>query len=216
MRFAMTSVCVAVMMFVSASALVRADDMAKEAKPAAEKSAGEKSAAPSQDEMMKQMMEIGTPGPEQAQLAKYVGEFTAEVSMWMDPSQPPSKSTGKLKNEMVLGGRYLMGNYEGEFMGKPFHGMSCTGYDKGKKKYFSGWIDDMSTGCMMTEGEADASGKKLTLSGECYCPQTNGMMTMRQVMTMVDDDHMKFEMYGPGPDGKEMKHMEIVYTRVKP
>ena len=116
---------------------------------------------------------------------------------------------------MVLGGRYLMGNYEGDFMGSPFHGMSCTGYDNGKKKYSSGWIDDMSTGMMVAEGEADASGKKVELTGECYCPQTKGMMTMRQILTFVDDNTMKMEMHGPGPDGKEMKMMEITYTRVK-
>ena len=211
MRFVKPACGVALMFaigFVASSAL-RADDMKKENKPA--KAAA---AAPSPEDMMK-MMELAKPGPQHAQLAKYVGEFNAEVSMWMDPSQPPAKSTGKLKNEMALGGRFLMGNYEGNFMGNPFHGMSCTGYDNGEKKYFSAWIDDMSTGCMMTKGTADESGKVLTLTGEAYCAPANGMMKMTQIMTMVDDDHMKFEMRGPGPDGKEMKMMEISYTRVK-
>ena len=166
--------------------------------------------------MMAEMQRVGTPGPQHAMLAKYAGDFTAECTMWMDPAQPPTKSTGKLHQEMALGGRYLMGNFDGDMMGQPFKGMTCTGYDVGKKKWFNGWIDDMSTGLMFAEGDADASGKTVTLiAGEMYCPQTKGMIKGREVNKFIDDDTMVMEMYTPGPDGKEMKSMEITYKRVK-
>ena len=63
---------------------------------------------------------------------------------------------------MSLGDRYLMGNYEGTMMDKPFHGMSCSGYDNVKKVYFSGWIDDMSTG-MMAADKQDQFMKKFEI-----------------------------------------------------
>ena len=36
---------------------------------------------------------------------------------------------------------------------------------------------------------------------------------IKQVITWIDDDNFKNEMYGPGPDGKEAKMMEIVAKR---
>jgi len=183
-----------------------------EDKPAAGDASAMKGMTP---EMMAEMAALSKPGPQHAQLAKYVGDFKADVQMWMDPSQPPMKSEGKLHNEMALGGKFLMGTYEGTFMDQPFHGMSCSGYDNGKKKWTNGWVDDMSTGTMYAEGDADESGKTITLTAEMYCPQTKGLMKVREITKFVDDDHMTYEMHMPGPDGKEMKCMEINYTRVK-
>jgi hypothetical protein len=38
---------------------------------------------------MKTMMEMGTPGPEHAMLAKADGNWTAEATMWMADGAPP-------------------------------------------------------------------------------------------------------------------------------
>jgi hypothetical protein len=38
---------------------------------------------------------------------------------------------------------------------------------------------------------------------------------MRQVLTVVDNDHHTFESYDIYPDGKEWKGMTIKYTRAK-
>jgi hypothetical protein len=46
------------------------------------------------------------------------------------PPQPKARA----KNEMIMGGRYLMGSYKGEMMGMPFEGYSMTGYDNAAKK----------------------------------------------------------------------------------
>ena len=198
------------------AALVATVARSQDQKPAAsDAKTAAASDQPDQAAMMAEMARIATPGPQQAALAKYAGDFNADVQMWMAPGAPPMKSTGKQKNEMALGGRYLIGNFDGEFMGKPFHGMSCTGYDVGKQKWFTAWIDDMSTGMMAAEGTGDDAGKNITVTCQSYCPQTKGMMNVRQVMHLVDENTMTTEMYMPGPDGKEMKGMEIKYTRAK-
>jgi hypothetical protein len=38
---------------------------------------------------------------------------------------------------------------------------------------------------------------------------------LKEKMTYVDNDHLLFEMWGPAPDGKTYKMMEINYTRKK-
>jgi hypothetical protein len=93
----------------------------------------------------------------------------------------------------------------------PFEGMAIMGYDNMKKKYFSTWIDSMSTMFMKSEGTK--SGDVLTLNGTM--PDGMGGETKtREVMTHKDPDHMSYEMYGE-MGGKEMKMMDIQYTRKK-
>lgn len=44
----------------------------------------------------------------------------------------------------------------------------------------------------------------------------NGQRTkMRQLVTVVDADHGRVEMFTTGPDGKEAKAMQIDHTRCK-
>src|SRR5690349_18872236 len=84
---------------------------------------------PSKEEMMAMMMKLGTPGAEHAALKQFEGTWDADVTIQMDASEQPMNSKGKMINKIILGGRYLQGDFKGEFMGMPFEGMSMTGYD---------------------------------------------------------------------------------------
>jgi hypothetical protein len=182
-------------------------------------SAGAGAAKPSQEEMMAIMMKMATPNENHKKLESMTGEWKADVTCWMSPGTP-EKSQGTTKNQMIMGGRFIKCEFEGSMMGRPFKGVHILGYDNAKKKFVGTWFDDMSTGIMTSEGTGDESGKTITMRSECLCPITNEMMPMRMVTTMPEagsGNTMKFEMFGPAPDGsgKEIKTMEIAYTRVK-
>ena len=40
-------------------------------------------------------------------------------------------------------------------------------------------------------------------------------MPVSSVMSVQDDNHFTFSMWGPGPDGKQFKTLEIAYTRAQ-
>lgn len=166
-----------------------------------------------QDEMMKAWQEYMTPGPMHELLAKGVGEWKAEITMWMDPSQPPTQSEGKAVTETILGGRYFQTMNEGIFMGMPMQGIEVSGYDNAKKKFFSTWIDNFGTGIMYLEGDYDEETKTLNMSGTSTDPMGNEV-GVREVIKLIDDDTSFFEMYMI-QDEQEMKSMEIKSTRVK-
>jgi hypothetical protein len=163
--------------------------------------------------MMQAWQESMTPGPMHEMLANKVGEWTAEVTMWMDPSQPPTTSEATTVCEAILGGRYFKSTHTGNMMGMPFEGFEISGYDNVKKKFFNVWIDNMGTGIMMTEGSYDETSKTLTLTGQMADPMGTDM-NVREVIKVIDKDHSTFEMYIDMGD-EEMKNMEIQYTRVK-
>ena len=61
----------------------------------------------------------------------------------------------------------------------------------------------------------DASGKVWSFSGMGMDPMSGEAVNFDEKVTVTDNDHHLFEMYGPGPDGKVYKMMEISYTRKK-
>lgn len=165
--------------------------------------------------MMQKMMDYGKVGPVHEMIAKSNGTWTGEVTMWMDPKAPPQKSTATVVNKMIMGGRYQVSNASGNMMGMPFEGQGTLAYDNMKKLLISTWIDNMGTGIMKLEGPWDEATKTATLSGRCSEPVRGEDVTIRETFKMIDDNNQMMEMYGPGPDGKEMKMMEIKYTRKK-
>jgi hypothetical protein len=120
--------------------------------------------------------------------------------------------TGTSEQKMLLGGRYLQQEFAGEMMGSPYNGIGFTGYDNHTRKYVSTWMDSMSTGLMYFEGTAGADGKTITQTAR-YDDPVQGPMQWRTVTRIVDDNTFLFEMYSTGKSGKEVKMMEITYTR---
>jgi len=196
--------------------LVAQDAPKAEEKPKAEaKPKADAKPAMSEKEMMEIWQKMATPGDAHKKLEPFVGSFTAKVKMWMAPGAPPEESEGTSEAKWALGNRYVEQRFEGAFMKQPFSGIGFTGYDNYKKRYVGVWMDSMGTAMMTTTGTADAAGKKFTSSGKMDDPVQKKTTTMKEVMTLVDNDNHHFEMWGPGPDGKMFKTMEITYTRKK-
>ena len=165
---------------------------------------------------MKAMMEAGTPGEQHKVLAKSTGAWSADVTHWMNDGAAPQKATGTSVNTMIYGGRYQQSKFSGDMMGMPFEGTSIMGYDNTEKKYFSTWIENMSTAIMIAWGTWDDASKSITLTGTMKNAANGRECDLKEIYKIVDDNTHVMEMYGPDlQTGKEYKMMEIKYTRKK-
>lgn len=162
---------------------------------------------------MKAMMAAGAVGAEHKSLEQFAGEWTCKMAFWMDANSPPMEGEGESDNEMVLGGRVLMQEFEGTSPMGTMHGVGQTGYDNVTKRWWSTWMDDMSTGIMMMYGDPKDNG--MTMSGECTDCTTGKPMKMRTTLTIQSPDQHTFAMYTTKAGEKEFKSGEIVYTRKK-
>ncbi|MCK8479858.1 DUF1579 domain-containing protein [Psychroserpens algicola] len=165
-------------------------------------------------EQIKAWQDHMTPGKYHKWLATFDGEWTGDVKMWMDPSQPPQASKMSTTNTMIMNGLYQKSTHEGIMMGRPFKGQGLIGYDNSKKMFISTWIDNMGSGIMIMDGNVDKDGKILTTIGIMDDPMTGEALKVRQVLTYMTDDKHLFEMY-MNANGEEFKTMEITYTRKK-
>jgi hypothetical protein len=175
-------------------------------------------------EMMEQMMALGRPGENHKLLADTVGTWSYVVRMWMDgdTSKKPQESTGTATRRAVMDGRYFIMDAKGQMEmpgpdGKPmkmnFEGMALEGYDNVRKKFFGVWIDNMSTGKMVSEGEHNPADNTLVFHGD-YEPVPGVRYKVREVIKYTDKNSHSMEWFEDRGQG-EMKTMEIVYTRKK-
>jgi hypothetical protein len=164
--------------------------------------------------MMEKWAQNATPGEPHARLASQAGEWTWTSKWWKEPGAPAEESSGTTSSSMSMDGRFLVENVEGTMMGQPFRGQSITGYDNFRKEYVATWIENMSTGIMISRGTYDPESKTLTMTGTFDDIITGEKdKPMRGVTKYVDENTQVMEMYVPGPDGEEFKTMELRATR---
>ncbi len=162
--------------------------------------------------MMEVYQKLATPGEPHKLFATLAGSWTTTTKEWMEPGKPPTESTGTADMKMLLDGRFLYQEFTSQMMGQPFSGIGIDGYDNLRKKYVTTWMDTMGTGFFTMEGTASGDGKTITLKGQHDEPG-GGKMTHRAVWKIVDGNTQTFDMYGTHKHSKEMKMLEITYTR---
>lgn len=147
------------------------------------------------------------PSPEHEKMKQMEGVWKATVK---EPGGTESKGTMSMK--MDLGGLWLVSHFKSEK--GDFSGRGLDTFDPMTKKYYSVWVDSMSTMPLHMSGEYDKEGKKLVMSGEAR-GMDGKMQKMKFVTEMKDRNNMLFNIHAPGPDGKEGVMMSIVYERTK-
>ncbi|MGX7666252.1 DUF1579 family protein [Flavobacterium pedocola] len=172
-------------------------------------------AMPDSAAMTKAWMEYATPGEAHKMMAAENGMWEEELTSWMAEGAEPMKAKMTAEYKTILGGRYQESVHKGDFMGSPFEGKSTLAYDNAMGEYTSTWIDNMGTGLMVMKGNYDAATKTFNMEGQGVDPITKKTKKMREVITVVDDNTRKMEMFDTGYDGKEFKCMELMMKKKK-
>ena len=183
------------------------------AAPALAQAAQEPQMTPEQKAEMEAYMKAGTPGAPHKALAGTVGTYDVKIKSWHEPGGPAMEESGTATRAMTLDGRVLVEDVSSSMMGAPMKGHGMRGYDNVSGKYWGTWTDNMSTGLMVSEGTCDAKGS-CTMNGSWNDPIKKGPVKVLMTTRWTSPKTEVFEMYGPfGKDGKEMKMMEITYTK---
>jgi len=169
---------------------------------------------PEQQAEMDAYMKAGTPGPQHQWLASQAGTYDLKIKTWQEAGAPPVEETGTATRASGLDGRVISEDLTATMMGMPFTGHGMTGYDNVTGKYWATWNDSMSTGIMVSEGTCDAQ-KVCSFTGSWNDAVKKAPVKARMTSRWTSPTIEVFEMFAPGKDGKEMKMMEITYTKKK-
>jgi hypothetical protein len=150
------------------------------------------------------------PGPEHAELKRLEGTWDAVMKM----AEVPEPMPGVAVYKMECDGMWLASDFKMDVPGFKFQGKGLDGYDQHKKKFVSIWVDSMSSAPMTMEGTHNPASKTTTMTGEGV-GQDGKPEKFKTVTKVTDADHMRFEMFMIGADGKETSAFTIDYTRRK-
>ena len=123
----------------------------------------------------------------------------------------PTKGTETTK---AFGDFTIQSEFQGTMMGKPFTGLSLMTYDPAKKKYVSTWCDTMMPAIFVQEGTMDASGKKLTSTGE-GANMEGAIVDYTSVLEVTGPDTATFTLYETSKGANDPSSMRIDYQRKK-
>jgi len=164
---------------------------------------------------MEMIEKLTRPGEFHELLKDFLGTWSTDVKMWMDHKSPPIISKGRITFTLIFDGRYIEGEYLGEFMGAPFMGKSIIGYDNVRKEFFSIWIDNSSTGRLTSTGKYDPGEKKYHFQASTFDPYTGQTLDLREEAYFASRDEYISITYARPKEGEEFKNMEMKYTRIK-
>ena len=155
-----------------------------------------------------------TPKPtkEHEMLKSRVGTWDATIKMTgMPEGGGDSKGTSVMS---MVGDFWIAEEFNATFMGAPFKGRGCTGFDPDKKKWVGTWIDSMMPQLTVMEGTSEGP-NKIVYVYDAPSQGGPGLSKHRLVCDGKDNDHFNLVFSETGADGKEKETMQIQYVRRK-
>lgn len=135
-------------------------------------------------------------------ILKGVGEWEGTLTAYMPGA--PAEPVAAREVVVPVGEFWTQSRFECDFMGMPYIGTGCVGYDVAKKKFVGTWIDSMSTSIAMMEGERDAETGALVMRWEAPDGMSGELVPHRSVTVETGDSYTSTFYMGEGEGVKSM------------
>jgi len=150
--------------------------------------------------------EVPEPLPQHQQLQKGVGTWEGTLTMFM-PDTPVQAVACKEVVEPI-GLFWTQSQFTSDFMGMPFRGSACMGYDPYKERYVGTWIDSETTELAVMTGEMDLDGNTLVMRWTQRDPDS-GVPTPHRVETTFHGDSYTSDFFHGNGSGVKMMTIEM-------
>jgi creatinine amidohydrolase len=153
--------------------------------------------------------QAAAPGEPHAALAQMAGIWEAQARFWVakDPAKAPMSCTATVDAQMIMGGRFLFQNVEGQCDGQPVEAIGVIGYDNVTGRFQAVDFDNMGTGISRHIGERNDAGD-IVLHSSYVDPGTGETINRRTVRSRISESEWLETAYDTRGD-TERKVMEI-------
>lgn len=150
-------------------------------------------------------------------LARMAGEWEGTYRLWFERDMLAAESGQRGSLRPVLGGRFLLHEYEWEFDGRRYAGVALIGYHIDERRWECAWVDSFHTGSSILFSQAAQPGEPghfaaLGSYGDGQTPP-GPRWGWRTEIEQADDDHLTITMTNISPEGEEAKAVEVEYAR---
>lgn len=161
------------------------------------------------DESLEQSQSVGGA---HHKLASLVGEWEGTTRVWFEqPDVTVDEAPNRGTIRPVLGGSFVLHEYEGSFQGSPLQGIALYGYNLATGTFEAAWADTfhMSTAILFSQG--DNTSTEVSVLGHWDAGGT--MWGWRTQLDLIGPDELVITAYIITPDGAESRGVETAYTR---
>ena len=160
--------------------------------------------------------EFPKPAKEHSILRQFEGDWDAQCRILGHGAERDAlESSGREYAKLGYGGFWLTLDFSGEMHEKSFEGRGTIGWDPLKKKYLVTWFDSLNPRMLIAEGDADPSGRILTVEATVVDPVCQEPYQKKLVFEIKDKTTRTLNFIMTDDEGKDRRLMEIVYTRRK-
>lgn len=143
----------------------------------------------------------------------FVGTWDTKITFWSSPEAVPQVSKGSSESSWVLGGRFVKEAFTGEAAGEKFEGIGLMGFDNGRKRLETVWVDSMNTALAIAKGIYDPDTQIYTFEGTVFDPLTATDKSTKSTIKFVSADKYIFTMIDHDRIRGDFKSLEMEYVR---
>lgn len=149
-----------------------------------------------------------------AKLQTLVGNWEGMTKTWFEHNVLTDEApmTGNFKS--ILGGRFLLHEYNGSLQGAPFEGIAIYGYDIPNDTFQCIWIDSFHMGTSMMFSTGKTWDSQLAVLGSYGGPEMPEPWGWRSVLELQNKDTLILRAYNISPEGQEDLGTETIYKRI--
>ncbi len=170
-----------------------------------------------QKKMMESWKKYTFPCEQHKHIEYFVGEWQSIIKSWNEPGKEPMVRTQEIRVESFFEGRFTRAHIKTDAsdLGMILETMVINGYDNFKQEFFSITLSSQRTDYYLTTGKLDGTGKIRTDTAVRTDIFTGEPYRVKAITTIINQDKYTYEYYRIDLEGKEVKEMEITYTRKK-
>ncbi|MEL1265343.1 DUF1579 domain-containing protein [Pseudoxanthomonas putridarboris] len=165
--------------------------------------------------MGKQAFEASLAEGRHRQLARMAGEWEGRFRLWFTPDELACEAAQRGTLRSVLGGRFLLHEYESRFNDEPIEGIALYGFHLDDNEWQAAWAESFGTGTQLMSCVGPGDDPRLDVLGSYGDGQGGPRWGWRTRLEQPDDDTLVITMSNITPQGEEMLAVETRYTRSK-
>ncbi|KAF1724602.1 hypothetical protein CSC78_11730 [Pseudoxanthomonas japonensis] len=164
--------------------------------------------------MGKQAFEASLATGRHRQLAQMVGDWEGRFRLWFSPDALACEAPQRGRIRSVLGGRFLIHEYETRYNDEPVEGVVIYGYHLDEGNWESAWVESFGTGTSIMFSTGSGRAPCADVLGSYGDGQGGPRWGWRTTLDQRDPDTLVITMFNITPQGEEMRAVETRYTRV--
>jgi hypothetical protein len=158
-------------------------------------------------------MTLGKPGQEHNILAKFVGEWEVTISSRPTISATAELSAGRSQISQVLDGRFVEERFSGQVAGRPYEGRGYLGFDNTTRRYFSVWMESLSTAPTLSWGTYSPNEHLFSFVADVYDPLRGDTKRSYSKIVIHSPNLFTQSMIERSPEGEEFEAFGLIYKR---